>query len=166
MATLAPQDRLQPALLDRLMDDAPAVGQESREARLITGRKLRSAVLRDLAWLFNATRVLDDRMKEEGATHAARSVLNYGLPALSGTTASSLDVVDLEGRIRQAILDSSRAFFRRRSRSARRRPIWRWITTIRFRSRSAGTSGRSPSRWNCCCGPKSISRAASSRFRT
>jgi type VI secretion system protein ImpF len=32
-------------------------------------------------------------------------VLNYGLPALSGRTASSLDITELEQAIRQSILD-------------------------------------------------------------
>jgi type VI secretion system protein ImpF len=105
MASLAPQERLQPALLDRLIDDAPDHTQEPREARLITARKLRAAVLRDLAWLFNATRPGDEGLKSGSFPHARRSVFNYGLPALSGITASTLDVVDLETRIRQAIVD-------------------------------------------------------------
>jgi type VI secretion system protein ImpF len=33
-----------------------------------------------------------------------RSVLNFGLPALSGETASALDPTDLEQRVRDAIL--------------------------------------------------------------
>ena len=37
--------------------------------------------------------------------NARRSVINFGLPALSGKTASSLEVPDLERAIRQAILD-------------------------------------------------------------
>ena len=37
--------------------------------------------------------------------NARRSVINFGLPALSGQTASSLEVADLERAIRQAILD-------------------------------------------------------------
>ena len=39
------------------------------------------------------------------APHARRSVINFGLPALSGHAASSLDVTDLERAIRQAIVD-------------------------------------------------------------
>jgi type VI secretion system protein ImpF len=34
-----------------------------------------------------------------------RSVVNYGLPALSGRASSSMDVAELERAIRQAILD-------------------------------------------------------------
>jgi type VI secretion system protein ImpF len=103
MAELTPQERLQPALLDRLTDEEPAKKQEAREARLITKTKLRQAVLRDLAWLFNSVRPSD--IDWTGYPHAERSVVNYGLPALSGETASSLDVIELERSIRQAILD-------------------------------------------------------------
>ena len=51
-----PQDRLQPALLDRLTDDEPDKKLEPREQRVLSKSKMRRAVLRDLAWLFNATR--------------------------------------------------------------------------------------------------------------
>ena len=104
MAELTPQERLQPALLDRLTDEEPDVTQEVRERRVLSKAKLRQAVLRDLAWLFNATRF------EAGGDLAntpdvRRSVINYGLPALSGKAASSIDVTDLEKSIRQSILD-------------------------------------------------------------
>ncbi len=103
MATLTPQERLQPALLDRLMDDARDNQQEVREARLISMRRLRAAVLRDLAWLLNATRPTDE-IDAVRLPYANASVLNYGLPALSGSTASTIDAGGLETRIRQAIL--------------------------------------------------------------
>ncbi|MCK7582603.1 MAG: GPW/gp25 family protein [Chromatiales bacterium] len=80
-------------------------------------QKLRQAVLRDLAWLFNATRPTRHRL---GLAYpeAERSVVNYGLPALSGETASSLDVMELERIIRQVD---------RRLRAAHpRRPPCRW----------------------------------------
>jgi type VI secretion system protein ImpF len=104
MAELTPQERLQPALLDRLTDDEPDKKQEPREKRLITRQRLRQAVLRDLAWLFNATRP-SDRDGLNDYPFVARSVLNFGLPSLSGETASTLDVVGLETRIRDAIVD-------------------------------------------------------------
>ena len=101
---LTPQERLQPSLLDRLTDDEPEKTVEPRERRVLTKGRLRQAVLRDLAWLFNATRL------ETGATmarapFARRSVLNFGLPPLSGHTASTIEITDLERNIRQAILD-------------------------------------------------------------
>ena len=101
---LTPQERLQPALLDRLTDDEPDKKLEPREHRVLSKSRMRQAVLRDLAWLFNATRM------ESGTSmakwpHAQRSVINFGLPALSGETASTLEIPDLERAIRQAILD-------------------------------------------------------------
>lgn len=99
-----PQDRLQPSLLDRLTDEQPDSTVEPREARVLSKRQLRQAVLRDLAWLFNATRIESSGVFED-APLAKRSVINYGLPSLSGQTASTFDVSDLERGIRQAILD-------------------------------------------------------------
>jgi type VI secretion system protein ImpF len=104
MAELASRERLQPALLDRLTDDAPDNHQpEPREARVINKSRFRQAVLRDMAWLLNATR-MGGSEELAGLEHVEGSVLNYGLPALSGETASTVDVLDLEDRIRQAIL--------------------------------------------------------------
>lgn len=105
MAELTPLERLQPALLDRLTDDTPGKSVEPREARVITRQQLRAAVLRDLAWLFNATRPTAASMDWERHAQAERSVLNYGLPALSGETSATLDVTALEAHIRRAIVD-------------------------------------------------------------
>jgi len=104
MAELTPLERLQPALLDRLCDDDPGQRTEPRERRVLNRAQLRQAVLRDLAWLFNATR---PGASEGLSAHpeAARSVLNYGLPALAGETASSLDTQALEARARDAIVE-------------------------------------------------------------
>jgi len=99
-----PQEQLQPALLDRLTDDEPDKKLEPRQERVISKRRLREAVLRDLTWLFNTTR-LDSAIDASGLRYAQSSVVNYGLPALSGMTASTLEVADLERVIRQAILD-------------------------------------------------------------
>lgn len=100
---ILPQDRLQPALLDRLTDDEPDKKQEPREARVLSKSRLRQSVLRDLAWLFNATR-LEAVSDLEGAPNVRRSVLNFGLPAFSGSTASALDVSDLGRAVHEAIL--------------------------------------------------------------
>jgi type VI secretion system protein ImpF len=104
MAELTFKDRLQPALLDRLADDEPDKHQEPRENRLISRARLRQAVLRDLEWLFNATRI-GERSEFDGAPLVERSVVNFGMPALAGATASTLDVIALEQAMRQAILD-------------------------------------------------------------
>ena len=49
MPELTPQERLQPALLDRLTDEQPDHAQEPRERRVMSKSRLRQAVLRDLA---------------------------------------------------------------------------------------------------------------------
>lgn len=115
MPELTPQDRLQPALLDRLTDDQPDKTQETRERRVMSKAQLKQAVLRDLAWLFNASRLeraaspLDGRLPAgddlSDAPEARRSVINFGLPPLSGRAAVSMDIVDLERAIRQAIVE-------------------------------------------------------------
>ena len=104
MPELTPQERLQPALLDRLTDEEPTNQQEPVERRVMSKSRLRQAVLRDLAWLFNATRTETG----SGLAHVPyvrRSVVNYGLPALSGRPSASMDIAELERSIRQAILD-------------------------------------------------------------
>ena len=99
-----PEEQLQPALLDRLTDEEPDKKLEPRRERVMSKRRMRDAVLRDLAWLFNTTR-LDPDMDPVTLPYARRSVINFGLPALSGQTASSIELTDLERAIRQAILD-------------------------------------------------------------
>lgn len=105
MAELTPQERLQPSLLDRLTDDDPEKAQESRDRRVLSLIKLREGVLRDLAWLFNSGNLTSVEEDLEKFPQVAQSVLNYGLPELSGNTSSTLDVVQLERMLRQAIWD-------------------------------------------------------------
>jgi type VI secretion system protein ImpF len=104
MAELTPQERLQPALLDRLTDEDPTSRVEPRENRVMSKRQLRQAVLRDLAWLFNSTR-LEATTDLANLPDVRRSVINYGLPALSGKSATSYDVSELERAIRQSIIE-------------------------------------------------------------
>jgi type VI secretion system protein ImpF len=104
MAELAARERLQPSLLDRLSDDEPNNTDEPRERRVLSLRTLREGVLRDLAWLLNSTNLLSvvDTAK---LPHLANSVLNYGIPDLSGNSVSNLNLGKLERGIRQAIWD-------------------------------------------------------------
>ena len=103
MANLRAQDRLQPALLDRLTDDEPDARVETADARVINRNRLRELVLRDLTWLFNTTRITGD-IDWACAPHAERSVLCYGLPALSGHAVSSIDLMALQEGVHRAIL--------------------------------------------------------------
>jgi type VI secretion system protein ImpF len=101
--SLPPQDRLQPALLDRLTDEEPDKKSEPREARVLSRRRLRESVLRDLAWLLNATKLeTGDALAK--TPYVRRSVVNFGLPPMSGQAASSLDIIDLTRAIREAIV--------------------------------------------------------------
>lgn len=89
------RDALQPALLDRLQDDEPAIQTESANRRFITKEALRQLVLRDLEQLLNATRVLDSKCLE-GQPQLNESVLAYGMPPVAGKIASMIDVKDFE----------------------------------------------------------------------
>ena len=104
MANVRAQDRLQPALLDRLTDDEPNSRVESADGRVINRSRLRELVLRDLSWLFNTTASGAD-VDWASVPHAARSVINFGLPALSGQSMSGLDLQTLQNQVRQAIID-------------------------------------------------------------
>lgn len=95
------RDRLCPSLLDRLTDDEPANPREPRGAWAMSAARLRASVLRDLHWLLNAERPgagLDD------CAQLRSSVLNLGLPAVSGRPASSLDLQALARELRSVLL--------------------------------------------------------------
>lgn len=105
MADSFSRDRLQPALLDRLLDDAPSEQAEAPEARAIGRQRLRQGVLRDLNWLFNAVALFGTDAPAGATERVRRSTLNFGFPSLAGTLASSVDLFDMERLIRQTILD-------------------------------------------------------------
>jgi type VI secretion system protein ImpF len=97
----APED-IQPCLFDRLIDEEPGSQQESRTARVISLQRYRASVLRDIGWLLNSHSHGDnDGIQEFG--EAANSILDFGIPDLTGRVASGLDLVDLEREIVRAI---------------------------------------------------------------
>ena len=96
------RDRLQPVLLDRLTDLTPHTRVEAEDNRMMNKAQIREAVLRDLSWLLNAVQPL--RGLSEAHAQAANSVLNYGLPPMSGQMASRVDISLLERTIKQSIL--------------------------------------------------------------
>lgn len=104
MAELSLQEKLQPALLDRLTDNEPDKKVESRAKRVLSLNRLKSCVLRDLAWLMNCGN-LEVTEDLEGFPEVRDSVLNYGVPDLAGKTVSATEVSDLEREIRDAILN-------------------------------------------------------------
>ena len=104
MAVLSLQDRFQPSLLDRLTDNEPDSKTESRAQRVLSISRLKRCVLRDLAWLLNSDNLA---VTEDLSDYpeVSKSVLNFGVPGLSGTAASSTDITRVEREVRQAILD-------------------------------------------------------------
>jgi type VI secretion system protein ImpF len=105
MAELAPRDRLQPSLLDRLTDDHPESKVESRDRRVLSMRLLRKAVLRDIGWMLNATNLKAAQKEIGDYPLVADSVVNFGMPDLAGRSASGYKMQDLERDIRQALWD-------------------------------------------------------------
>ncbi|MEN8130697.1 MAG: type VI secretion system baseplate subunit TssE [Pseudomonadota bacterium] len=103
MAGLAQQERLQPSLLDRLTDDEPGNQKESRDKRVLSVRKLRECIKRDLAWLLN-TGNLSDVQDLSDYPLVAESVVNYGMRDITGQSASNADTGSLERHLRQVIL--------------------------------------------------------------
>ena len=102
MAELTPAERLQPCLLDRLTDDHPREVKESRDQRIVSLRRYRGAVLRDLDWLLNTGARSSTEDFAEFA-EVAQSVLNYGIPDMCGTTASGLKPEEFERRLIEAV---------------------------------------------------------------
>lgn len=96
-------DRLQPALLDRLVDDEPEKLQETLQFSVVSKGRLKRTVLRDLSWLLNTTSHHTDTQLDD-YPQVKKSVINYGIPVLSGKNFSSTDWRDLERQIHEAVI--------------------------------------------------------------
>ena len=99
------RERLQPSLLDRLTDQAPGQIRESHDQMTLSTQQLRQAVLRDLSALLNTTN-LETVADLAAAPMAARSTLNFGIPAFAG-------MIDASGRLtalERQLADAVRAF--------------------------------------------------------
>ena len=81
---------------------SPNVQPESAERRAMSMRKLRDAVLRDLALLLNASGI-DDVVDLDAYPEVRRSVLNYGLRSQAGRMVTSIDAATLARQLRDAI---------------------------------------------------------------
>ncbi len=103
MAELSFNERLQPSLLDRLTDERPYEKEEARSARVISVTRLRALVRRDMGWLLNAGNM--EALVDLDAFPAVRdSVLNFGIPDLSGLMVSDLSKEEIERMIKNALL--------------------------------------------------------------
>lgn len=102
MVERTPMDRLQPCLLNRLTDDEPEIGKESRDRRVVSVQRYKAAVLRDVENLLNSrAHPVDDSIYE--FDEAARSVINYGVRDICGLTISDLRSGEVESQIQQAL---------------------------------------------------------------
>jgi len=102
MAELTTQERLQPSLLDRLTDDEPGKADESREKRVISSSRLRDCVTRDMSWLLNCVNFGGEALAEY--PEVVSSVLNFGIPDLTGAALSGIKADALQRKVRDAIL--------------------------------------------------------------
>jgi type VI secretion system protein ImpF len=75
---------------------------ESSERRVVSMRRLRECVLRDLTALLNALN-LETSVELERYPRVQRSVLNYGMRALAGLSAVAVDPVQTAAGIEEAI---------------------------------------------------------------
>ncbi|NND91259.1 MAG: type VI secretion system baseplate subunit TssE [Granulosicoccus sp.] len=102
MAELTHKERLLPSLLDRLTDDRPKVREESRHHRAGNISSLRESVLRDLEWLMNTVN-LESVVSLDAYPEIRDTVLNYGMPGLSGSTLNTADRESIKELIKDAI---------------------------------------------------------------
>jgi type VI secretion system protein ImpF len=102
MSGLRGRERLQPSLLDRLTDLAPSQKRETADQQSLTLAQMRQAVMRDLAWLLNATHLaaLDD-LSVTPLVEA--STINYGIPGFAGMVESASRISALEKELAEAI---------------------------------------------------------------
>jgi type VI secretion system protein ImpF len=96
------KERLQPSLLDRLTDFEPSQVKESTSQQSMSQKQFKEAVIRDLGWLLNSV-ALDVCVDLEKYPEVQRSVLNFGLPDMSGHTSSNVIIRTMENTIKAVI---------------------------------------------------------------
>ncbi len=102
MADLNSIDRLQPCLLDRLLDDEPRKRSESREEKVISVKRFREGVKRDIEWLLNSKSKFYDL--DEVLSEIKNSVLDYGIRDFTGLSSENLSLKTLEDVIYQSLV--------------------------------------------------------------
>ncbi|WP_157719034.1 type VI secretion system baseplate subunit TssE [Halopseudomonas salegens] len=95
--------KILPSLIDRLTDLNPRSSSEASAARAFSNKDLRSAVIRDLGWLLNTINAASTSGIPPECL-AYESVLNYGLPPLSGIHVSDSDWAHVMDSLRASIL--------------------------------------------------------------
>lgn len=98
-----PNQHYLPTLFDRLRDDAPSQDSETPDAYVASKSQYRQLVQRDLALLLNTSNH-SHLIDAARYPHAARSTLNYGVPALAGSYPGERRWADIEKILTQAII--------------------------------------------------------------
>ena len=79
----------------------PNVELEPADRRILSMRRLRECVLRDLGWLFNSLNLDSCAGPAVRYPQVAASVLNFGLPSFAGRMTSSIDPQESADRLRR-----------------------------------------------------------------
>jgi type VI secretion system protein ImpF len=109
MARAARKDGLRPSILDRLIDDNPGdavqwrAGDAPDRQRYMSLNEYRNNVRRDLAWLMN-TANLTSVLNLEEFPEVESSVVNFGVPDISGLTSSTVNANELQKSVKNIIL--------------------------------------------------------------
>jgi len=99
------QVRITKSVLDRLIDHEPGLSADAPESPLKSLRDLKQAVRRDLEWLLNSRRTVDDIPPDYEET--VNSLAAYGLPDF---TAAGVKNPATQEYIRRTIEDAIRLF--------------------------------------------------------
>jgi type VI secretion system protein ImpF len=105
MAEWKEREEILPALLDRLTDDEPNNRNEARLPRAQVVRALKASLRRDLEWLLNTRRNIED--PEDWMKEVQYSLYQYGLPDL---TTYSLGTSQDQGRLAHLLEDAIAKF--------------------------------------------------------
>ena len=102
MSKLPQFEKVQPCLLDRLVDEHPESRKETA-GRGVSLLRYRQGVLRDIEWLLNAK----SRLAHEGFAdfpETENSVLNFGMPDPAGKSSGNATITQIEKNIATALL--------------------------------------------------------------
>ena len=101
MARIETEIRITPSLLDRLIDEEPGVSREPPISRSKSLRQLKQSVKRDLEWLLNTRRFIDE--VPEDLKEVRDSALMFGLPDFTSANVSSTND---QNRVRRMVQDA------------------------------------------------------------
>jgi type VI secretion system protein ImpF len=104
MPRIESEVRITPSILDRLVDDEPEVTREPPISRLKSLRQLKQAVRRDLEWLLNTRRLIEDI--PEDLKEVQHSVAAFGLPDCTTANVSSSNDQNRVRRLVQATIET------------------------------------------------------------